>query len=57
MGFGDFLWAIIWFLVGLVTFRVTSLKRTVGTLSLAITILSIVAVIGKPDELVQLLAD
>lgn len=54
---GDLLWAYAWFVVGLLTFKVTSLKGVLGTISLLITVISLVAYIGKPDNLLQFIVD
>lgn len=54
---GDILWACTWFIVGLFTFKLTSLKSTLSTISVLITAISLVAIIGKPDNLIQFFAD
>ena len=54
---GDIFWVGAWFITGLLTFQITSLKNTLSTVSGIITAISILAVIVKPDELIQLIAN
>lgn len=54
MNFIDFVWIIIWFLAGLLTFQYTSVKKIVGTISGLISFISLIALITKPDSLVHI---
>jgi hypothetical protein len=54
---GDFFLLLIWFSIGLLTFEVPALKGWATTISGIISAVSIIAVIFKPDELIQLIAN
>jgi len=54
---GDILWVGAWFIIGLLTYQITSLKKTGSTISGIITAVSIIAGIFKPDELIQFIAN
>jgi len=53
MKIDDILWAGAWFIAGLITFQVTSIKKLLNTASIIITVLSIITAIFKPDDLVK----
>jgi hypothetical protein len=52
MEFGDFLWAVLMFIVGLVTFRVTSLKRFLDVVGVIVSVLSLFFIATKSELLV-----
>lgn len=54
---GDILLVGAWFIIGLLTYTVTSLKGWGSTISGIITAVSIIALIFKPDELIQFIAN
>lgn len=53
---GDILWALIWFLAGLVTFQVTSLKAFLTLISVIVTVGSILALAFDPGNLSKFVA-
>jgi hypothetical protein len=53
----DIFWVIAWFIAGLLTFQITSLKNILTTISIIITGVSIIIAFDKPDDLLQLIAD
>ena len=51
MQFGDFLWAVLMFIVGLVIFRVTSLKKFLDVVGVIVSVFSIFSIATKPELL------
>jgi len=51
MEFGDFLWAVLIFTVGLVIFRVTSLKRFLDVVVVIVSVLSLFSIATEPELL------
>jgi hypothetical protein len=47
----DILWTVIWFFVGLLTFQVSGLKRLLESVSGAISGISLLILITKPDPI------
>ena len=51
MEFGDFLWALVMFLVGVVVFRATWLKRLGDVVGVIVSIISLYFIATKPELL------
>lgn len=51
MEFGDFLWALVMFLVGLVVFRITSLKRFLHVVGVIVSAFSLYSIATEPELL------
>ena len=51
MEFGDFLWAVLMFMVGLLIFRVTSLKRFLDVVGVIVSVVSLFSIATKPELL------
>ena len=53
MEFGDFLWAIIWFFIGVIIFELPYLKGFMDSVGLIVSIVSVgIFVVTKPDLLI-----
>jgi len=55
MEFGDIFWALIWFGAGLLIFEETSLKSFLDAIGVIIMIISLFAIVTKPDFLADYL--
>lgn len=53
MEFGDVIWIFVWFLAGLITFKVTSLKGFLTFVSAVATAFSVLALAFNPGDLIQ----
>jgi hypothetical protein len=51
MEFGDFLWAVVMFVVGLLVFRVTSLKRFLDVVGVILSTFSLYSIATEPELL------
>lgn len=49
--FGDFIWAIIWFIVGLIVFDYPSAKKLCDILSAGISLIGLYGIATQPDLL------
>lgn len=51
MEFGDLLWAVVVFIVGLFVFRVTSLKRFLDVVGVIVSVFSLYSIATEPELL------